>query len=138
MEKLETKAIHIQFKIERTVCDDSDDFDFDYAIFDEWEEIYKPTNPFAEQDSGISHFDEFDDHIEWFDNCSSEHIWTLREEGNFESISNGRGKVNRIYYFYTEVPWTDKEANKKFLKVLKEFKAKNLEINSDGPDKRLR
>lgn len=75
----------------------------------QWEQEFRPKknhlNPGRGYDDTL--FEAFDEDKDFIYSLPADQVWTLLEEDGHLWIGSGRHFVNRLGYFYTEVPWTE-------------------------------
>jgi hypothetical protein len=76
--------------------------------YEEWVETYKPIkNPRREGDEDNIEFDTHDDHVIVSHHAKRNAVWTWIDDNDGEPdyIISGYGRVNRLAYYITEVPY---------------------------------
>lgn len=79
-------------------------------LYEEWWDKYKPIKNHIDDNSCFDHyaFETYGEEVNYIINkIDTKCIWTLIEADGEWYIIPGYHLVNRLLYFYTEIPWED-------------------------------
>jgi hypothetical protein len=76
-----------------------------------WDEKYVPVRNHIDKDSAFNGtmFETFGAELEYINTLDYHFVWTWYTD-DCDIIESGRGTVNRMGYFVSEVPWKDGES----------------------------